>query len=317
MADMELTDERIKLAFYFALGRYPENAGVIERCRQFETVENLRIAIQSGFEYKSQIWTRNRHLTTEKILSQIVVSNEEEKGQARPSLLIFQTCDNYKYVPLLQQSSRTVIEFVKNTSFHYEMFIGIKRGNFPHHAMFNRIYKLNEYIAAGATGWVLYMDADAYIYDLNFDVEEFLSDKQKYAFIFSKAIDDEDTPAWNINNGVFFANLTHPACKYVLREWKTFYDTFYTDSDYVNATEWDDVINDQTSLHELLKVPSIEKYLNSSHENLRLFNSREGLFIRQVVRNDHRSADHDSFQDRLARITNDVDNALRRRNSTT
>ena len=312
MTDLELTDERIKLAFYFALGRYPENARVIERCYQFKTLENLRSVIHSSFEYKSRIWKQNRHSVAQKTLPQIIALEEGENGSAKDALLIFQTCDNSKYVLFLQHTSRTVIEYVKNTSFQYEMFIGIKRGKYPHHAMFNRIYKLNEYIAAGATGWVLYMDADAYIYDLNFDVMQFLSDKKQYAFIYAKAIDDENTPAWNINDGVFFANLSHPVCKYVLREWKAFYDNLYNDSDYADAANWDDIINDQTSLHDILQVPIVERYLHSSHENLRLFNSREGTFIRQVLRTDHRSADNDTFQDRLARIANDVNNVLER-----
>jgi len=147
----------------------------------------------------------------------------------------------------------TVLEYVKRHHVNYEVFIGLKKGSHPWHAVFNRIYKLSELIDSGFKGWVLYLDADSYICDLDFDVLEYLGEYARFAFIFATICDA--APYWNINDGVFFANLGHPVCVNVVRRWRTFYDRLYSTAEYAQADKWDMVLNDQTSLHGILRHP--------------------------------------------------------------
>ena len=312
MDDTDLSDERIRLAFFFALGRYPENEQVIEQCRNLKTIESLRNAIESSFEFKLRVWKMARNFVAARRLGPAIALAGSAPPESHQSLLILQTCDNRKYIRLLEQTARTVLKYIEGTSIKYDVFIGLKKGYHPHHAMFNRIYKLNEYIDAGLSGWILYMDADAYICDMSFNVTEYLADKGNYAFIVSKVSDDDECPSWNINDGVFFANLTHPVCRYVIKEWYKFYDSIYHESDYANASRWDDIINDQTSLHDILQTPHLDEYIDSTNGNANLFNSADGRFIRQVLRDDHQSANDDSFDKRLAQLTREVDRALTR-----
>ena len=48
MIDVELSDERIKFAFLFALGRYPENEGVIEKCYRFRAQTHKVVGVIDG-----------------------------------------------------------------------------------------------------------------------------------------------------------------------------------------------------------------------------------------------------------------------------
>lgn len=57
----------------------------------------------------------------------------------------------------------------------------------PWHAIFNRIYELNEYVNSGLRSWVHYMDADAYFVDFEFDLRGYVADKSQYALIASDA----------------------------------------------------------------------------------------------------------------------------------
>jgi hypothetical protein len=222
-------------------------------------------------------------------------------------LLIFQTCDHEKYVPMVQETSRTVLEYVRRWRCDYEIFYGIKRGCHPWHATFNRIFKLDELVRSNYTGWVLYLDADAYFVSFDFDIKGFLAANAKYAIIAASAFGNErpDTHYWNINAGVFFINLGHPMSREIVSAWKRYYEILYTPDDFRMAGSWDDVINDQTSLHAILKNPQFESVLliDGMRE---LFNSRHASLIRQALRIDHSTNDDQNIDQRLCYLQREI-----------
>ena len=183
----------------------------------------------------------------------------------------------------------------------------IKKGYYPIHAAYNRIYKLNDLLDSGYEGWFIYMDTDAFIQDFDFSFEEYLMDKSDYAMIATPIL--EDVPYWNINNGFFIFNLSHPIAKNIIREWKSFYDNKYTDEDYKKADKWDVILNDQTSLHDIIKIPLFEKYIytNGTRE---LFNTGHARVIRQIIRPNHKSNCFDSLEGRINRIATEVNKIL-------
>lgn len=305
MAPLGLTSEEVELAFRLILGRSPESAATVNHFRALQSSNQLRDILFSSRESLIQSWCR---------LIDHQASVDDREYQAAGSInlehsekmIIIQSCDNQKYLSMLQITSQTIFAFVENKTIEYELFVGLKRGSYPHHATFNRIYKLHEYIEMKRRGWVLYLDADAYINDLNFDVMGFLKKHDESAFIFARINDSLDCPYWNVNAGVFFANLSHPICVSIIRQWKNFYDLFFSREDYRVAKNWDDVINDQTSLHQILRCNAYKTYINSLPEFQKLINHPQGAFIRQVLRNDHTSIDDASFENRLRIIRSDV-----------
>lgn len=307
MEESLLSSEIVDLAFRLILGRGPESESTIAAHQKFATLQELREALFCSRESEVQAWTRiaeRKARSIDEAISKIGWCGPIDAGNA--PILIFQTADNLKYAEMLEWSSKTVKEFVKGKDIEYATYVGIRRGEFPHHATFNRIYVLNDYLEAGRKGWLLYMDADAYIYDLGFDLKGFLSSQKHSAFLFARADSAENCPYWNVNAGVFFANLSHPICGAIIRQWKDFYDVFYSSEDYKQATAWDDIKNDQTVLHQVLKCVAYDKYVTSTVEYKHIFNDSSARFIRQILRDDPESVDEKSFRKRMEKIQNDV-----------
>ena len=89
-------------------------------------------------------------------------------------VVVMQTCDGPNYYPLLEQGRRANEAFALRNGYRYECFIGIKRGYFPWHACFNRIIMLRDLVRSGYRGWVFYLDADAYVFDQQFNLPQYL-----------------------------------------------------------------------------------------------------------------------------------------------
>jgi len=194
-------------------------------------------------------------------------------------LIILQTSDAFRYSGMLRETSRTAIEYARRHGFGYESFIGIKRGHIGAHAAFNRILLLDELADRGFRGWVLYMDADAYVKDLSFDLRAYLADKAQYSAIMATI--PGETIAWHINSGVLFFNFGHPMGIPLVKEWKRrFMDVSDDDLGRVQSV-WDGV-NDQTMLYESLDR-NIDLRENVLFVEPQLFNHHEGRFIRQLL----------------------------------
>lgn len=194
-------------------------------------------------------------------------------------LTVLQTSDAFKYSRMLRATSRTAIEYCRRHGFAYESFIGIKRGFHGAQAAFNRIFLLQELVDRGYRGWALYMDADAYIYDLDFDLHAYLADKQDRSAIMA-TIPGESIP-WHINSGVLFFNLGHPQAVALIGEWKRRFMSV-SDERLRNLLSVWDHDNDQTMLYEALdQNPALREPV--AFVDAMLFNHCQGEFIRQFL----------------------------------
>lgn len=194
-------------------------------------------------------------------------------------LMILQTADAFKYSRMLGATSRTVIEYCRRHGFTYESFVGIKRGFHSAHATFNRIIMLDELINRGNRGWVLYMDADAYVYDLDFDLHTYLADKQDRSAIMA-TIPGETIP-WHINAGVLFFNLDHPRAVALIAEWKRLFMAISDETLQTLTSVWD-YDNDQVMLYQSLDRDKTLREPVLFVDPL-LFNHHQARFIRQFL----------------------------------
>ena len=212
-------------------------------------------------------------------------------------LVILQTSDAFRYSRMLRATSQTAIAYCERHGFAYESFIGIKRGFRGAHAAFNRIMMLDELVDRGYRGWALHMDADAYVYDLDFDLRAYLADKQDRSAIMA-TIPGEHVP-WHINSGVLFFNLGHPQGIALIRDWKRRFMAI-SDARLRELTSVWDGENDQIMLYksldrnEALREPVF-------FEDASLFNDCEGRFIRQYL---------NSLEGDLARRTEAIEAAV-------
>lgn len=170
---------------------------------------------------------------------------------AEINILLLQSADPFHYYDMLAETSRTVRRFCQANGLHYECYIGIKRGYFSWHAAYNRITLLKEMIDSGFLGWVLYIDADAYIADHTFNLRAYLWDKSDYAAIFVKPSKQND--AWyHVNDGIFFLNTAAPEARDLVYKWHEVFMNV-SEQSLSLASAWGDLPHDQDMLHDVLR----------------------------------------------------------------
>lgn len=211
---------------------------------------------------------------------------------ASNSVLFLQTADLSNYRPLLEVTSRTVMEYCQRHNFSYQSHLGICRGFRAWHATYNRILLLRQIANSGFSGWLCYLDADAYIVDLEFDLAGYLADKRDIAIIVATDQPHNfETPYWSINAGVFFINLSHPIGREIIWNWAEQFDAI-TDEQLDNAVSWGDIEDDQGMLVRILQsVPGGSKSVLTIRGEPNLINYHTGLFIRQILRSDFTPAE--------------------------
>lgn len=226
-----------------------------------------------------------------------------EPNATRDEILLLQSSDAEVYAPMLAQSARTTRAYAERHGYRYESFIGIKRGCLPWHAIYNRIDLLMDLIAADYQGWVLYMDADAWIVDQGFDLRGYLADKRGYALIASPAENAFDA-YWNVNNGVILFNLGHPFARALITEWERFLSRFDIAAE---AKSWNvEISGDQGMFHQILdKLPYAAELVFI--EDKALLNSPWARFVRHALR-----AENTDFEKRLALMAEEIDGLLER-----
>jgi hypothetical protein len=223
-------------------------------------------------------------------------------------LTILQTSDAFKYHRMLRATSLTAIEYCRRHGFAYESYVGVKRGFHGAHATFNRMFMLEELIDRGYRGWALYMDADAYVRDLDFDLRGYLADKGHHSAIMA-TIPGETVP-WHINAGVLFFNLGHPQAIALIRDWKRRYMAVPDERLRTLSSVWDHE-NDQTMLYHSLNQNSELRDPVLFVDSM-LFNHHEGRFIRQFL-----ASLDTNIETRTDKIVNAVDELLRGRSVAT
>lgn len=214
--------------------------------------------------------------------------------------LILQTADADRYAPMLAITATNVREYCRRQGFAYESFLGIKRGFHPWQATFNRIPMLEELVARGFAGWVVYLDADAYIQDLDFDLTAYLADKQdRAAILATSGVSGEH---WDINAGVALINLGHPLGRALVEQWAAGFAA-HSDETLRNASEWMGPGNDQDLLHQILQRDAViaDAVLV---EPMAFINGPHASFIRQHLRT--MTSTFDARLEALAQAVSDV-----------
>jgi hypothetical protein len=194
--------------------------------------------------------------------------------------VMIQSCDPFLYFDMLVASSRSNREFCRRSGVAYAAFVGVRRGFHPWQAAFNRICLLHDYVVQGFGGWVIYLDADAFVWDLDFDVRGYLSARSHNAAVLTPS--GLGVPDWSVNDGVAFFNLSDPVGRCLVRAW---HDAFsrVDEQELRAAGRWDLTTNDQDMLQAILRGnPWLRRHVFL--ERPELLNSRDGRFIRQVLR---------------------------------
>jgi hypothetical protein len=209
-----------------------------------------------------------------------------------------QTADPIKYSRLLDVSAPSTRAFCAIHDYEYEAFVGIKRGRHPWHATFNRIDLLNEALEAGFDGWIVYLDADAFVVDLNFDFTAYL-EQHANAPLIVRAVIPEKAPTWNINAGVLIFNMEHPQTAWLIRTWKRLFDLWRRAGLLLLPPRLAPV-NDQVLLHWALRAnPSLVRAIRFEHPDF--INGALSSFIVQFLRADVRD-----FNQRISLIAERV-----------
>jgi hypothetical protein len=199
-------------------------------------------------------------------------------------IVCLQTADPFAYYEMLYESSKTVRLYCKHKGIIYHSYIGIKRGYFSWHASFNRIYMIKEMLDGGFRGWILYVDADAYIANLKFDLAGYLNDKHGYAMILRPGAFTGEF--CDVNIGVMLVNGASERARWLVDQWLSAFLQVPDDS-LKRASDWGSIAHDQELFQKILSdnpdhEPFILKDLTQT-----LHSGPEGggaAFIEQVIR---------------------------------
>lgn len=185
------------------------------------------------------------------VLKLDVAARERAAGRDVGGGIIFlQTADAEHYAPMLALTGPNVRGYCRRHNLGYESFTGIKRGFHPWQATFNRIPMLVELVERGFTGWAIYLDADAYIQDRDFNIAAYLAGKGDRAAIF--AASGVTGHHWDVNAGVAMINLGHPLGRELVTEWAAGFAR-HDDDALRDAEAWFGPGNDQDLLHQILQ----------------------------------------------------------------
>ncbi|NVN40654.1 hypothetical protein HUK82_08775 [Ameyamaea chiangmaiensis] len=150
------------------------------------------------------------------------------------------------------------------------------------------------------TGWVFYLDSDAYIENIDFDLSDYLKDKGQFAGIFSGYVNN--VPHW-VNSGGFALNFSHTLGRRLATDYWSFVNNI-PDEKYNKAKIWEkDIEDDQSMLNSLLN-----RYVEDEGIGYNFIFEREGdsvvnlgPFIWQHIR-----AHAPTFRDRVSNLTETV-----------
>jgi len=225
------------------------------------------------------------------------------------SVLILQTCDGTRYKPLLDLSEKASQKYAEAHGHAYKRFDGIILGTMPWHAAFNRIYLIEEELKNKQYDWVLYMDADTYFAGLEMSLLPFIT-KRNYAILACRGRSNDPSIFWDINNGVVFYNLKHPALPFIIETWKQKYESVpleaRNNADQKMFECMGGHLNDQSMLHEILHGFYFPVSYNYQGIHYNAFNY-DGPLIRQILRNPAET----TLDDRIREMEKNVENVLK------
>lgn len=217
--------------------------------------------------------------------------------------MMMQTAAGPFYCDILDATSAVNRTYCAGQDIEYREFRGIKRGYYSWHATYNRIAMLNELIFEKYDGWVLFVDADAFVRDFTFSLSEYISTLPvDICFV---AAPGANSARWDINAGVFLINLGSDYGKLIVRAWQELLGAHVPDRSLRAVSQpWgklpsgDVIINDQTLLHWVfMENPALLEML---HIETSLLNYSHGRFIAQIIRRVGLTAEERLHEIRLA-----------------
>ncbi len=218
-------------------------------------------------------------------------------------IVMVQSGDPERYFDMLRATARPNRAYCARHAIRYAAFHAVLRGFHTWHAAYNRIPVLNQLLDLGWEGWYLHLDADAYVWDHTVDLRAYLAAIPDRGFVFTPG---GTTDAWNVNNGVFLANLGHPMARAVIRDWHALMEERVTPEALRTAIGWGDVLDDQHLLQVILRdKPGASDVI--LHETPRFMNGPGARFIRQYLRANERDPAR-----RLRHIVAETEAAVRR-----
>jgi hypothetical protein len=164
---------------------------------------------------------------------------------------------------------------------------------------------MKELMDEGHEGWVLYLDADAYVHDLDFPIVEYLVTNNQAAMIAVRT--HSCAEYWDINAGVLFLNFGHPVARAIVRDLIERL-TRATQTPEFLANEWPDpdiVLDDQSLLQKIL-IENPRWQEGVRYEPQTMMNSLHATFIRHHLR-----AMTSTLSERIKSIQAEVDEVFR------
>ena len=292
-----------------AIGAYRRSAGAYLDVHAWQfTPASFRAAMQtlaelglSAFEVEAVYDTPRDRAEFCAVLRRARLPRRSARRRHGLEVIVCQTADPFRYAPMLAATAPNLIEYCRRHGLAYESFVGIKRGFWNWQATFNRIIMLKELVARGFTGWAVYVDADAYVRDLDFDLPAYLREHRACGAIFARSGISDD--AWDVNAGVALVNCGHPAGRHLVERWAAAFEAV-PDDVLKQMPDWCGT-DDQTMLHAILRdQPEIAAAVRV--ETMDLLNSAHARFVRQRLR-----AQFSTFDDRLQTIREEVDAVMR------
>eukprot|EP00980_Cylindrotheca_fusiformis_P004989 scaffold1060_cov109-Cylindrotheca_fusiformis.AAC.5 len=201
----------------------------------------------------------------------------------------------------------TINEFHTNDAYPQKRCTMLDQSN--NLAMYNKMPILMRAFEKGYDQ-VLLLDADALIYNLEFDIQQMLFDNTSSSNVLLVAhkADNNNNNAttssssssnntWNINNGVTLWNLKHKQFKFTLQTWVK-----YTLQDLQQGGTIRH--GDQSYLHRVLKRHDLQRFVHAL--NTSEFQYRKGTVIKHFPRRNQRVWNDFKMDDRLQEIENAV-----------
>ena len=203
---------------------------------------------------------------------------------------LLQTSDPHRYFDLFTVTSIPTRRFCELQGVKYTGYIGLSVGYFPWHATYNRIPLLAGMLRDGYRGWVIYLDADAYVSDVTFDIHAFLNQHSGKSILGAPGGEQ----SWNINAGILFINLGQAAGQRIVAEWaEGFYNEVGNERLRSAKNPWQDGLkDDQVLLHQVLGREDTSTVLEKLP--LEFVGWPESRFVRQLLRT------HGSLEERIA-----------------
>jgi glycosyltransferase involved in cell wall biosynthesis len=196
-------------------------------------------------------------------------------------MTMLQTADPEVYAELLAASAAINRAYCERHGIEYRQFVGIKRGYHPWQATFNRVFLLEELIREGYSGWAFYLDADAFVADLEFDVREYCLRSTAAMIAAPGGLSGEH---WDINTGVFLINLGSTDGRTIVRLWLD--DVLRVPDEVLRKGEvWGELVEgDQRRLQRIFRRNPELAAAALAHVQREFFNDYKASFVRQILR---------------------------------